>query len=126
MNIFSKSVSFQEFKEYLETLTKRNRRNFIVANYDKIFLYLYTPECSYCEKFNPNYEKVFNKHLNKCRFVKVNANTKQGNELMRAVNGYYVPFVLLIDSSTKQIRRIEPNCLLNLSCVNNAVENLVN
>ena len=98
----------------------------LVANYDKIFLYLYTPECSYCEKFNPNYEKVFNKHLNKCKFVKVNANTKQGNELMRAVNGYYVPFVLLIDSSTKQIRRIEPNCLLNLSCVNNAVENLVN
>jgi hypothetical protein len=36
MNIFSKSVSFQEFKEYLETLTKRNRRNFIVANYDKM------------------------------------------------------------------------------------------
>ena len=98
----------------------------LVANYDKIFLYLYTPECSYCEKFNPNYEKVFNKHLNKCRFVKVNANTKQGNELMRAVNGYYIPLVLLIDSSTKQIRRIEPNCLLNLSCVNNAVENLVN
>ena len=98
----------------------------LVASYDKIFLYLYTPKCSYCEKFNPNYEKVFNKHLNKCKFVKVNANTKQGNELMRAVNGYYVPFVLLIDSSTKQIRRIEPNCLLNLSCVNNAVENLVN
>ena len=36
MNIFSKSVSFQEFKEYLETLTKRDRRNFIVANYDKM------------------------------------------------------------------------------------------
>ena len=36
MNIFSKSVSFQEFKEYLEALTKRNRRNFIVANYDKM------------------------------------------------------------------------------------------
>ena len=98
----------------------------LVASYDKIFLYLYTPECSYCEKFNPIYEKVFNKHLNKCKFVKINANTKQGNELMRAVNGYYVPFVLLIDSSTRQIRRIDTNCLLNFSCVNNAVENLVN
>ena len=36
MNIFAKQVSFQEFKEYLEALTKRERRNFIVANYDKM------------------------------------------------------------------------------------------
>lgn len=36
MNIFSKSVPFQEFKEYLETLTKRERRNFVLANYNKM------------------------------------------------------------------------------------------
>ena len=36
MDIFSKQVSLQEFKEYLEALTKRERRNFMVANYDKM------------------------------------------------------------------------------------------
>ena len=36
MSIFSKQVSFQEFKEYLEALTKRERRNFIISHYDKM------------------------------------------------------------------------------------------
>lgn len=96
----------------------------LVYRYEKIFLYLYTPECSYCVKFNPIYEKLSNKYPEKCKYIKVNANTPKGNELMQSVNGYYVPYVVLINSKTKTIKRVEPPCMLNYKCISDAVEKL--
>lgn len=98
----------------------------LTKNYEKVFLYLYTNECSYCVKFNPIYEKLVKKYGKKCEFIKVDANTEYGNSLMRATNGFYVPNVVLINSSARSMGKIVPTCLLNSACINDAVEKLVN
>ncbi len=98
----------------------------LIINNEKMVLYLYTPECSYCVKFNPIFEKLENKFGNKCKFLKVNANTEYGYMLMYATRGTYVPNVILIDSKNQVMNRMEANCLLNMACANESVSKLVN
>lgn len=93
---------------------------------DKIFLYLYTPECGYCTKFNPNYNKLSSIYGNKCKFLKINAATTYGNSIMRNFNAYYVPYVSIIDNKKHTFSRIDPSCLLNYACVQDAVNKFVN
>ena len=98
----------------------------LVRSHDKIFLYLYTQDCSYCDKFSPIYEKLLKKYKNNCKFIKVDANTKAGNELKMSTGSYYVPNVLVIKSREQTMRRIVPVCLLNYACIDDAVNEFVN
>ena len=42
------------------------------------FVYAYAPDCSYCEKFKPNYEKLVQKYGKIFAFSKVDVTTKEG------------------------------------------------
>lgn len=83
---------------------------------NKIFLYMYTKDCSYCVKFNPVYEKLFQKYGGNCKFLKINADTEYGGSLMRGLGAYYVPYVALVDNSKKSVSTINPTCLLSFAC----------
>ena len=95
-------------------------------NNSKIFLYMYVPECGYCIKFDPIYDKLSQKYGKSCKFLKLNAATEYGNSLMRSVNASYVPYVALIDHKKQTMHRVVPTCLLNQACTKDAVEKFVN
>jgi len=88
---------------------------------DYVFLYLYTPNCGYCTKFTPIYEKLEKSNLN-VKFVKVNANTLYGFNLMRNFGARYVPFVALVNSKTKTGEQIPPDCIMQLACAEKAIK----
>ena len=91
----------------------------------KTLLYLYTPYCGYCKKFDVIYDKIVGIFGNKCNFKKVDASTIEGQKLMQEYDGVFVPYVLFIDKKTNYKAFLAPNCLLSYSCTNNAVENFV-
>lgn len=88
---------------------------------DNVFLYIYTPQCSYCTKFNPNYKKLNSVYGEKCKFVKIDGTTDYGRNLIYAFRASYVPFVILLKSKTKKAVVIQSDCLLNYSCVSQKV-----
>ena len=88
---------------------------------DYVFLYLYTSDCGYCKKFNPIYNKLSKMYDKDYAFVKIDASTLYGHNLMRSFNSYYVPFVALIKSKNKQAAQVNPNCLLAMSCAEKAI-----
>lgn len=90
-----------------------------IKNNSKVFLYLYTDSCGYCVKFNPKYEMLVKEFGNKCKFLKINANTKEGAELMQKFNNSYVPYVVIVDNKRHSIDSISPRCLINYACVKN-------
>lgn len=92
---------------------------------DKVFVYFYTSDCGYCVRFNPIFEKISEKFANNCKFVKVNVSEDYGNKLMQQFGAYYVPYVVMINSSNKTMRTIDPTCLLNYSCTKDAVDKFV-
>lgn len=93
--------------------------------YDKIFLYMYTNNCSYCVKFNPIYNKIMHKYNGNCKFLKINADTEYGNSLMRGLNAYYVPYVAMIDNNKQMVKTISPTCMLNYGCANDAIDKFI-
>ena len=92
---------------------------------NKAILYMYTKECSYCDKFAPNYSKLEKTYDKKCRFLKQDASTEYGTQLMREFKAFYVPFVVFIDYDRHIIQRVAPTCLLNYACVKDAVDKFV-
>ena len=104
------------FSGEFEEASKTNR---------KIFLYMYTKNCSYCVKFNPIYEKVSQKYGGNCKFLKINADTEYGYSLMRGLNAYYVPYVAMVDNNKKVLKTINPTCMLNYGCALDAVDRFV-
>lgn len=97
-----------------------------IANNQKVFLYIYTPSCSYCVKFNPIYNKISEKYGNRCKFLKINATTDYGRELARKFRVTSVPYVVMIDSRKKIMNIIEPSCLIDYACTDSAVGALLN
>ena len=89
---------------------------------DKIFLYLYTPQCGYCIKFDPIYQKLEKTYSGNCKFLKINAETEYGGSLLRGLNAYYVPYVTMINNKKQVRQNITPTCLLNSACVNDAIK----
>ena len=82
-----------------------------------VFLYLYTQECGYCRKFNPIYDRLTRgDYKDTYKFLKINANTESGRNLMFAFRANYVPFVVLINHKQQKMYGITPSCLLNLLC----------
>lgn len=94
--------------------------------YNKIFLYLYTRDCGYCQRFNPVYDKLVQRYGGSCKFLKINAATEYGNFLMRRVRGSYVPYVVMVNNQKQTMQRITPTCLLNYACTKDAVDKFVN
>ncbi len=96
-----------------------------MRNNDNIFLYIYTPQCGYCKKFEPNYKKLVSAFGNKCKFVKLDGNTEYGETIAYKYKAVYVPFVLLINNKTKQTTMVPPHCLTDYSCVSQRVKSFV-
>ena len=88
------------------------------------FLYLYTPECGYCKKFNPIYQKLANTHKNKCTFLKIDASTPYGPSIIRRFRAYYVPYVVVSKKST--FVNIEADCLMDYVCTEKVLNKVVN
>ena len=90
-----------------------------IVKSDNVFLYLYMKNCDYCVKFNPNYDKLTREFGKNCKFLKIDASSKYGNELGHALGAQYVPFVAMVNNKTKVIKTVNPTCLLSYSCVQN-------
>lgn len=88
---------------------------------DNVFLYLYSSTCGYCTKFNPIYEKLKKNYNTTYAFVKLNVNTYYGHKIYRAYNGRFVPYVLLLNQKKNRAIYINPNCLLEYSCITQEV-----
>ena len=92
---------------------------------NKAFLYMYTKDCGYCDKFVPNYNKLEQVYGTKCSFIKQDASTEYGITLMNEFKAFYVPFVALIDYEKHTIQRVAPTCLLNYACIKDAVDKFI-
>ena len=87
---------------------------------NSVLLYLHTPICGYCKKFDPLYDKLAKKYANKHTFVKVDASSKYGRELMYKYRGMYVPYVLIINNDKAGV--IPTQCLMDKTCAEHAIE----
>ena len=94
-----------------------------IRDNDYVFLYLYTKNCGYCKKFNPVYEKTYKNHNTKYKFVKIDADSRYGEQILRHYRAYYVPYVVLINTKANKNVQVASNCLLSTACINNAVKN---
>ncbi len=92
--------------------------NAISAN-KNVFLYMYTPTCGFCKKFEPRYEKLAKMYNQKYTFMKLNAETQYGYYLMRTFQARYVPFIVLLNG--KKSWQIEASCLMESSCTEKAL-----
>lgn len=95
--------------------------NAFVKN-DNVFLYLYTPQCGYCTKFTPRYNKLSKMYDKQYAFVKVDASSKYGYQLMSQYRGSFVPYVLLLNQKKKLALQLPPACLMDNACVENALK----
>ena len=87
-----------------------------------IFLYIYTPDCTYCNDFLPTYNKLAKTYENSYKFVKADASTKYGKKLLLQFGGRYVPFVVLLNGQKRQMLNIHPDCLYDNACVEKKVK----
>ena len=91
----------------------------------KVYLYMYTKNCKYCDRFKPTGEKLEQKYKKNCAIVKIDAATQYGNSLMQDFGCYYVPNLILLDYKKQTMRRIAPDCMLNYDCIKDAMEEFV-
>lgn len=97
-----------------------------LKNNEQVFLYMYTPNCGYCKKFNPLYNQIAEKYKSQYKFVKVDASTPYGSTIFRKYGGRYVPYVVVLNSKAAKndVLQISPNCLLELACVDVVLGNI--
>lgn len=81
-----------------------------------IFLYLYTPDCKYCQMYSPMYNKLSKAHNGEFVFIKEDASTKYGRKLMYEFRGSYVPYVVMINGAKKKAMQILPDCMMDTVC----------
>ena len=96
-----------------------------LKNNDKIFLYFYTKECGYCQKFTPLFEKFSNIYGEKCIFLKIDANSNYGRDLAFKFHVRFLPHVVLVDTKKEKGLVIIPNCLLQYACTNDVIKEFV-
>jgi thiol-disulfide isomerase/thioredoxin len=92
---------------------------------NNVFMYLYTPSCGYCNKFNPIYENLKKSYSSKCQFVKIDATTSRGQYYAKKFGGNYVPFVVLSKNHGNSMMQIPPSCLINYACANKATKSYI-
>ncbi len=93
-----------------------------LAQGKRVFLYLYTPNCGYCKKFAPRYDKLSKMYDGQYNFVKIDASTLYGMKVMRMYNGMYVPYVLLLNPKDRSGVQISPSCLLDRDCIEKSMK----
>lgn len=88
---------------------------------EKVFLYLYTPECNSCREFDSVFYKL--KKQNKdYEYVKVNANTSYGRNLAIKYRTQYVPFILLTNSKSNKSVTVRHTCFMDEVCLIRAMK----
>lgn len=92
---------------------------------DKVFLYMYTPHCGYCTRFNPVYNKLATNYRQKFEFLKINADTQYGSSIMQNMNAEYVPYVVMVDGKKRVRQQILPKCLLDYTCASYAIDKFI-
>ena len=115
--LFIMCISLPVFAGTFEDALKSN---------NNVFLYLYTPECKYCVKFDPVYQKLVKNHNGDCSFVKVNARTPYGTGLLRRFRSPYVPFVVVANSKKNTFVNISVDCLLDYVCTEQSLKQIIN
>ena len=92
---------------------------------DKVLLYLYTPNCNYCNRFAPYYDKLSEIYSGKCKLLKIDATTRYGEELAKRFGIRFVPYVVLVEVKKDRGVVITPSCLVEYSCVNKVVDDML-
>lgn len=92
---------------------------------NNVLLYLYTPECRYCNEFNPIYQDLVKNYGKECYFVKINAATPYGAGLMKKFRSRYVPFVVVADTKNNSYINISANCLLDYVCSEKTLKQII-
>lgn len=87
-----------------------------------VLLYLYTDRCGMCQLYSQIYNKLAKSHTD-MKFVKVNANSADGFNLMRKFSVQYVPFVVLSNPKTKKTSVVNPYCSIDEICMERAIKN---
>ncbi len=87
-----------------------------------IFLYIYTPDCSYCNEFLPTYNKLAKTYENNYKFIKADASTQYGKKLLVQFGGRYVPFVVMLNAQRRVLLHVDPDCLSDTACVEKKVK----
>lgn len=110
-------ISLPVFSGELENAVNKN---------SKVFLYMYMPSCTYCEKFKPLLDKVVVKYNKKLAVAKVDITTPYGKGVMRTFDTFYVPCVILLDYKKQTMHRVDPKCMLDFACLKDAVDEFTN
>lgn len=87
-----------------------------------VLLYLYTSDCRACRSFVNVYDELAKTNKD-FKFVKVDAETKEGLSLMRKFRGYYVPYIVLTNPQSKKSAVIKPYCSMDSLCLERALKN---
>ena len=99
----------------------------LLNRYERVFIYFYTSNCGYCDKFNPIYDKITSAFDGKnCKFIKIDAENPNNMKIMMELGAFYVPYVIMLDNKNKQAKSVVPKCLLNYACTKDAVDKFVN
>ena len=89
------------------------------------FVYAYAPDCSYCEKFKPNYEKLVQKYGKIFAFSKVDVTTKEGAVYAKDLGVYWVPNITLLNYNKQIMNKVPPECMRDYACVVEVVEEFI-
>ena len=84
---------------------------------DYVMLYMSSPTCNDCKKFDPVFQKLADNYGKKCKFVKVDSKTAYGSKLVAQVGAAYVPYVLIFKPKQQIMTQVLPDCLLDYACV---------
>ena len=92
-----------------------------MSKQNNVLLYLYSNDCSMCNQFLPIYDSLSQSHKD-ITFVKVDAETSYGINLMRKFKGLYVPFVVISSPKSKKHAVINPYCVIDTICIERAIK----
>ena len=96
-----------------------------LKNNEKIFLYFYTDECGYCQKFKPFFESFSKIYEEKCKFLAIDGNTNYGKNLAQNFRIRFLPYVILVDVKKENGLVINPDCLQKYSCTNDIIKEFI-
>ena len=96
---------------YEEALKKSNN----------VFLYLYTKDCKTCKVFDSTFNSI-QKQNKDYAFVKIDAESTYGSNLMHKFRGRYVPYVVLSDKKNNKSVNVSHSCVMDEICLIRAMK----
>ena len=88
---------------------------------DNVFLYFYINDCRTCKTFDQIYNSI-KKQNTDYAYVKVNANTLYGAQLISKFRGRYVPFIILTNSKSGKSVNVNHTCVMDEVCLIRALK----